>query len=69
MNCIVADLASSCHCNSARQGTQRLRGRQDVCPALQHHRADQPRERVQSGGTVDLFDWGGCGCFSDVEGV
>jgi len=25
------------------------------------------RERIESGGQVDLFDIGGCGCFVDIE--
>ena len=27
------------------------------------------RERIEAGGQCDLFDWGGCGCFSDVGEV
>jgi hypothetical protein len=26
------------------------------------------RRRVEAGGQCDLFEWGGCGCFTDAEG-
>jgi hypothetical protein len=26
------------------------------------------RERVEAGGQCDLWEWGGCGCFTDAEG-
>lgn len=54
---------------AAEEGLRELVGQQSILRDRQGGETRtlslrQFRERIEAGGQVDLFDWGGCGCFS-----
>jgi hypothetical protein len=59
----------ACH-EAQEQAMREYLGRDDIAILRDHRDNGRPmtlrelRERLQSGGTCDLFDIGGCGCFS-----